>query len=75
VTFTARVTSASGKPVGKVIFKDGETVLGTASLSKTTGIATFKTKALSKGDHTISAVYNGEKNFDINETSLPQQVQ
>jgi hypothetical protein len=48
VTFTARVTAASGgTATGTVTFKDGTSVLGTGTLNG--GVATFLTEALSAG--------------------------
>ena len=61
VTFTATVTPASGgAPTGTVTFKDGASVLGTATLNGTNpGIATFSTSTLSVSGspHLIVAVY------------------
>jgi Big-like domain-containing protein len=52
-----------GPPVGgTVTFKDGSTVLGTASISGTTDTATFSTSALRAGSHSITAIYSGGPN-------------
>ena len=62
VTFTATVSvlgSASVNPTGTITFLDGSTVIGTATLNSTTGIATFTTSALTVGSHSISASYSG----------------
>jgi sugar lactone lactonase YvrE len=49
-------------PSGTVTFKDGTTTLGTAMLS---GIsATFTTKDLVIGQHSLTAVYNGDSNYN-----------
>jgi len=74
VTFTATVTptSTSFVPLGTVTFMDGSTVLGTASLnSLETGPyslaynqATFTTSSLPVGSDAITAVYNGDQNFE-----------
>jgi len=62
VTFTATVTPAiSGTPTGNVTFMDGATSLGTRSLGN--GKATLALTTLSKGSHTITAVYAGSTNF------------
>ena len=63
VTFTATVTRSSGTstPAGTVAFKDGVTILGTASLNN--GQATFITSALAAGAHSMTAVYLGNGNF------------
>jgi hypothetical protein len=50
-----------GTPTGSVNFKDGTTLLGTASLSG--GRATFTSSTLSIGAHSITAVYSGDTNF------------
>jgi sugar lactone lactonase YvrE len=68
VTFTATVTVPSGDPVptsanGTVTFYDGNTVLGTQSLSGSTGTATLTTAALAPGAHAITAAYSGDNSF------------
>jgi hypothetical protein len=68
VTFTAAVTASSpgsGAPTGSVTFKDGTVVLGSATLGVVGGVdqATFPTKALAVGNHTITATYNGNVSF------------
>jgi hypothetical protein len=65
VTFTATVTAVSpgaGTPTGTVTFKDGTTVLATATLDAG-GRATFSTSALGVGNHSITAVYGGNTNY------------
>ncbi len=64
VTFTVKVTPASGSdlPTGSVILKDGESVLATLSLNG--GAATFVTSSLSAGNHSITATYDGDSDFD-----------
>ena len=57
VTFTAEVSSAVGVPTGTVLFEDGSTVLGSATLAG--GVATLSTSNLSQGEHLIRAVYSG----------------
>ncbi len=64
VTFTAMVSPdspGSGTPTGTVTFKDGMTVLGTASLSG--GNAIFTTNGLALGSHSISVQYSGNGDF------------
>ena len=69
VTFTATIASDSetliDTPTGTVQFEDGTTVLATESVSSgMSGVqATFTTSALAIGDHTITAVYDGDANF------------
>jgi hypothetical protein len=64
VTFTAKVTPLTGEgiPTGIVTFKDGETTLGSPTLSG--GVASIAVRNLSEGSHMISAVYNGDDNFN-----------
>ena len=71
VTINAAVTAVppgSGTPGGSVVFKDGATVLATVSL--TSGIASFSTSDLAIGAHAITAVYQGDNNF-VASTSTP----
>jgi hypothetical protein len=60
----APVAPGSGNPTGSVTFKDGATTIGTRTLDGS-GTATFMTSALAVGGHTITAVYDGDTNFDI----------
>ena len=76
MTFTATVvasTRGSAKPTGKVTFMDGNTVLGTGTLSAS-GVATLKTKALGAGSHTITVNYGGDTNFVAGTANLAQKV-
>src|SRR5204862_3136957 len=60
-------------PTGTVTFKDGATALATNSLSA--GQATYTNSALSVGAHSITAVYNGDVNFNTSTNSpLTQTV-
>jgi hypothetical protein len=59
VTFTATVTG-SNSPSGTINFKDGATVIGTASLAG--GAATYATSSLTAGTHIMTAVYSGDTN-------------
>lgn len=62
VTFTARVTAASGSVAGSVTFSDGATMLGSAPLQN--GEAALTTKTLSEGTHSIVATYSGADLFE-----------
>jgi hypothetical protein len=78
VTFTAAVTANSpgtAIPGGSVTFKDGTTTLSTQALNSS-GKATFSTSSLSRGSHSITAVYGGSSSF-LGSTSpvLTQTVQ
>jgi hypothetical protein len=64
VTFTATVTpgnAGSGTPTGLVTFKDGATILGSAT-PDAAGRATLSTASLSVGTHSITASYAGDAN-------------
>jgi len=51
----------SGTPTGTLVFRDGSTILGTATLSSAQ--ATLGVGTLSKGNHTITAAYGGDTHF------------
>jgi Pro-kumamolisin, activation domain/Bacterial Ig-like domain (group 3) len=58
---TVKPTSGATVPTGTVQFKDGSTVLGSASLSA--GAATITTKTLPVGSDNITVVYAGAVGF------------
>lgn len=62
VTFTGWVNGY--QPSGTLTFKDGATVLGTATLSGTgnSRSATYTTNALALGSHSITITYSGDAN-------------
>lgn len=65
VTFRADVSSSfSTLPTGTVFFKDGQTVLGSATLAG--GTVLFSTSTLTAGNHNITAGYDGDGNFKGN---------
>jgi hypothetical protein len=69
VTFTATVAPQfSGTPTGRVTFKNGTTVLGTAELSG--GVANYTTTKLAAGTLSITAEYPGNASF-TSSTSAP----
>jgi hypothetical protein len=57
------------RPAGSITFKDGTTVLGTVSIPSLGGLATLTGVKLSKGTHTLTAVYAGS------DMLLPTSVQ
>jgi hypothetical protein len=66
-TLTATVASSmTGRPAptGTVSFYDGTTLLGTSSLSA--GSATFSVASLATGAHSLTAIYSGDGNFNLN---------
>ncbi|MEI6603733.1 MAG: DUF6288 domain-containing protein [Verrucomicrobiota bacterium] len=70
VTFTATVTASA---TGTVVFSDGVTLLGTATVNANQ--ATYTTSSLAVGSHAISASYGGDTTFAPNtSTSLAYTV-
>ncbi len=80
VTFTAAVSGPGTNPTGMVTFLDGSNAIGTGTLVPTgTGAAqaTFTTSTLGVGNHTITANYSGDSNYNSKTTPLtgnPQVV-
>jgi ELWxxDGT repeat protein len=82
VTFTAVIkptAPGAGTPTGSVLFKEGATTLGAASLQLVAGVdrAIFTTTKLAVGRHTITATYNGDNNFSgsaATDSASPQVV-
>jgi uncharacterized repeat protein (TIGR03803 family) len=73
VTFTVTVTSSGpDMPTGKVAFKNGTTLIGTATLSA--GVATLTTSSLAVGTHTITAQYQGDSASAPSTSSVLNQV-
>jgi hypothetical protein len=74
VTLSATVTGGDVvTPTGEVVFKDGTTVLGTATISGTT--ATIVTSNFAVGIHYITAVYSGDQNYSsASSHPLPQTI-
>jgi Bacterial Ig-like domain (group 3) len=73
VTYYARVSSANGAPAGVVQFVDGGTqVLATAILDKT-GAAQATVTSTPAGTRSITAVYDGTKQFESSESSPAMQ--
>jgi autotransporter-associated beta strand protein len=68
VTLTATVTSSSAgatSPSGTVDFFNGTTLLGTGTLSTTSGVTTaaFATSSLPAGSNSVTAQYLGDSNY------------
>ncbi len=72
VSFTAAVSSASGTPTGTVIFYDGSTAIGSATLAN--GIASLSTSSLAAGSHSITAAYQGSSAFGPSTSAPLNQV-
>jgi hypothetical protein len=69
VTLSVQLTGNCNIPTGLITFLDGNTTLGTATLSSTAS-ASFSTASLTVGTHTLTATYPGDFNFDPS-TSIP----
>jgi hypothetical protein len=60
-------------PTGTVTFKDGNVVLGTATVGAG-GKATLSTSFAAAGSHTITAVYGGDGDFTGSSQTVTEQV-
>jgi hypothetical protein len=70
LTFTAKISPVAPStepPSGTVTFKDGKAVVATAAV--TGGQAVWTTTSLVVGSHTISAVFDGNANFQTSSSS------
>ena len=74
VTFTASVepTTGAGIASGKVVFKNGSSTLGSATLAK--GSASITPRVLSPGTYSIVASYNGDANCLASASPVLSQV-
>ena len=72
VAFKAVVSGSSGTPTGTVVFRDGLTVLGSASLSG--GTVTFNYSGLGVGSHPITASYSGDTTYSVSLSNVVVQV-
>jgi hypothetical protein len=72
VKFTATVSSGSGIPPGTVVFFDGSTSLGSATLVN--GHGSIFTSVLQAGSDSITAVYQGSLKFNSSVSAPFQQV-
>jgi uncharacterized repeat protein (TIGR01451 family) len=73
VTFTANVTSVV-TPTGLVQFKDNGANFAAPTALNASGVAQVTTGALTVGNHTITADYLGDANFQPSSASLTQTV-
>lgn len=76
VTFTATVSAASQTPVGTVTFFDGQTSIGSATLTPGQGgsTAAITRNNLSAGSHAITASYGGTSGIAASTSNLVTQV-
>jgi hypothetical protein len=73
VTFTATVVPEfGGTPTGKVVFRNGNALLGDGTLAG--GVASISTSSLKSGTHAISAKYAGNADFSTSSVTLTQTV-
>ena len=63
VTFTARVTAASGTPSGRVTFTDASNGSVLATVTLLSGTASFTTAALAPGTRRMATRYRGTSTF------------
>jgi hypothetical protein len=68
VTFRAVLVGNAGAPTGTVVFREGPSTLGTATVVD--GVATYATTALAGGTHTITAAYGGDGVYAIGTASI-----
>lgn len=74
VTFTATAASSTtGIPTGMVNFKDGGKAIGSGTLNSS-GQASFTTSSLTRGSHSITAVYRGDANFKTSTSPVLTQT-
>jgi len=76
VTFTAIVAASgggAGTPSGTVMFNDGASTLGSASLD-TSGTAVLTVNSLTAGSHNITASYTGDASFLASTATVSQTV-
>lgn len=68
VTLSATVQSSGGTPTGSVIFLDGTSTLGTATM--TNGVAQLPVSTFGGGSHSITAKYSGDSNFFMSTSAV-----
>jgi hypothetical protein len=77
ITITAQVTPVSPsavKPTGTVTFSLDGNPFRTVALDPTTGLASFDITSIPFGQHTLSAVFSGDANFQGSSASLSAPV-
>jgi hypothetical protein len=72
VTLTATVSATVGTPTGNVVFKNGNTTLGTVALKS--GVATLKYTFNTKGSYSLKAAYQGSVNNQPSSLTITQTV-
>jgi Bacterial Ig-like domain (group 3)/IPT/TIG domain len=66
------IAPGGGTPAGTVTFSEGETVLAIIPLSS--GSATYPLKALSVGEHKITATYSGNADYGTSGATIEQAI-
>lgn len=66
------IAPGGGSPPGTVTFREGATVLATVPISA--GVAKYALKAMTPGDHEITATYNGDANYEAGEGAITQTI-
>jgi Big-like domain-containing protein/IPT/TIG domain-containing protein len=66
------VPPGGGSPTGTVTFSEGSTVLATVSVSS--GTAKYALKSMDPGTHEITAIYNGDANYEASEAGIAQTI-
>jgi hypothetical protein len=79
VTFTATLSGSYAAPTGSVVFMDGSTQIGTATLTSTgagslSSTATFTTSTLPAGTDPITVTYAATQNFAAATSAVLSQV-
>src|SRR5690242_1540216 len=72
ITLTATVTSTEGVPTGQVVFLEGDSKVGAATLD-VSGVAVLRVDTLLAGMHSIRAFYTGDDKFQAS-ASAPATV-
>jgi sugar lactone lactonase YvrE len=72
-SFTASVSSTTGIPTGSVSFYDGGVSIGQAQLNAQ-GVAALSTSTLTVGNHSITAVYIGNGNYNTSTSAALQHT-
>ncbi len=73
VTFSTVVIGPGVTPTGSVTFYDGSTALDMETLDGS-GTASFTTTALTAGNHSITAEYSGDDNYDADTSNTVIQM-
>ena len=76
VTFSATVNPVApgaGIPSGTVTFMDGASFLGTSEVNGS-GVSNFGADSLTRGSHSITAIYSGDSNFTGSTSAALSQV-